>query len=426
MSRLARFRERRRPPRTPERVVWAWAAIAFASLVTPLGLAHSPPAGTPTLGQVLAAIDPGDDPGVAHFAREALRPPPSWPDTVRWSAQTSAGVDASGAGSGSVSARVALPLDPEAALADRTERHRVSARLAELQGGELARGYVYGVLELVCRWGYLAAVEPLLRDVAELDADEPERWRAKAEGARWERDALAAQIEAHAPAAARLLRTTFRGFSCRFAPIRLRPLADELESHPLAERTFLEQRRDALQDAFVGTLGVPELSLDGSLRYGGGGGWDADVRVSLHFPIRLPGATAFVDIDADPSAARLTFRVDGSAAPPAESSLASIDRTWARERAALQLRLAGTLANRAALRAEAGAYAHDPRLRGSVGTGACFGICPVGAVASRDPGDLIAQLDHLALAWELGRVELELRRLLAVPPGDLLPRNAAG
>lgn len=420
---LGRFCSPASPPRRPQQnrarfLGWVALVVALATF----GVAQADRAPPLTLGELLAMIDPADDPGVTHFEREALRSPPAWPDIVRWSAQATAEIDVSGVPSGSISGRIALPLEPDDVLAVRSERHRVSTRLAELQRDELARGYVYAVLELACRWGYLASAEPLLFALAELDQAAAPRWRAKAHATQWEREALSTQLAVYAPAVAGHVSNAPRGFMCRFSPVHTWPDVDELDQHPNMERVALERRNDELQEDFMLDIGVPELTLDGSLRYGGGNAaWNADVRVSVHVPIRMPGATASVDVAADAVGAGLTVRVDGTSVPVRGQNSEPIAATLSREYASIELRLAGLRANQAMLRAESAAF-------GEVGdadqadAASCRGLCPVPDGPSTVPPELIARLDALALAWELARLEIEARTLLALPPTDLLAR----
>ena len=389
--------------------------MAFGALTSTTALAATPP---PAWSAIVAELHPQMDPAVAHFDREAGRAGPQAADLIRWSAQADVEVDYGGVPSGSLTARLSGPIDAAGVLAERRDRHDVGRRLAFLRKAEHERAFVYGMLELVCRWGYLNAAEPLLRAAADVDELEGPVWRLRSSAARWERDALLDQIEAHAPGVAALLHDA-PGFLCRVPPLGPLDAPPDLDDHPSLATVGLEGRQAEQHAAFAAGLGAPEWSLDASLRYGAGPEpWAADVRVSFHVPIRLPGANASADLDVGVGSARASVRISsdpygGDLDGPVD------DHAQLREQAALGLRLASLRAAVASLE-----LAWRERTAGA-GFGVwaslsnCFGICAVPQVASPDPGVVTTMLDTLAVGWELARARLEQLQVAAVTPDAL-------
>ena len=395
-------------------------ARALAVALTVAAVAMASTSAAASWREVLAQIDPGRDPAVAYFATESRRSAPAWRDDIRWSVDAAIENDWLGEPSATAAGRLTLPILSSAIAAERAERARVERELAAHEHDALRRETIYGVLDLMCRWGYLAAVEPLLQRLAELPGEEHRGWTVRGTNAARERRALERQLELYAPSwTSRAEPRT--GFACRFPPSPLYPPIDGLDGHPSLRRLVLEARRNAHQMAFSYGMGPPELILEGSMRYGfTTRSMEGDIRVSAHIPFRLGSAHAAVDADVDTWRGRVGVSVHSGGPSPSALAGADVTAQLAAERAALQYRIASAVATLELVRVE------ERSLADAVGPAfavladeACTGLCPIRHLDPLHVHDLPIVLDRLGLAYEVARSGIELMRVLEIDPTSL-------
>lgn len=369
---------------------------------------------------VLENIDPSADPAVAYFAAESQRRPPGPTEDLRWNLDVAVEYDWEGAAAANASGRVTLPVPAGAARAMRAERFRIERELAALERDDLARESVYGIIDLLCRWGHLAAVEPALERLAAEPGRDGIAWSTRRASATAERLALRQQLAVHAP---RVLAAfdDGHGFACRFPTAPAGPPIDGLDGHPSLRRIGLEARQQAHLSAFASSVGDPELSLEGSLRYDvAGPALDADIRISMRIPFSLNAAYGSVDAEVDAWRARVGISVGSNGLPPEMHGGTDLATTLEAERAALAYQIASATGTSEILRVqERLVHEQHPLGTSQILDRSCVGLCRTGDLAALPLAELPPALDLLAVAYDAARAQLDLLRTLAIEPATL-------
>lgn len=373
---------------------------------------------------LVEVIDPSRDPAVRYLATERELAPASWSDTVRWSADASIAYDYAGASSITSTGSISVPIDAASRAKERTERNRTDAELAAVEHDSVSRDLVYGVLDLACRWGYLRAAEPTLAGLTAIPGPESALWRVRQIAAQRELDALAAQLDAHAPGIVDAM-SRLDAFVCIIPEAPVPSTVDDLDRHPTLARLKLEDAQQASQAAFFRDTGGPELSIDGSIRYSlGTSDVQGDVRVSARVPFSMGGggssATGSVATEADVDGTRVSVRIDSHTAPPERRLGGDLEHRLASERAGLQYRIAGAAAAVETLQVQEAMVWSEMSRYSVFRPEHCGSLCvlaPTTALSGVvEPGVLQLHLEALGTTYELSRAQLELMRILAVDP----------
>lgn len=332
------------------------------------------------MGSILAALDVEAEPAVRQLDDAAAVAPSSWRDLVRWSADAGAEVGYGGDASVRMAGRLAVPLDLGDRLHARNARAQIDARLAALEAAAIRRDMAYGALDLVCRWGYLKALEPVLATLAAAPGDD--LWSARLRGTRGELAALEAQVGVLAPATLDGV-LTGEGFLCRLAVPAGAQAGTGGSVHPAIERVALEQASRAHQRAWLDDFGGPELAIDGSLEYRAER-LDAGLRVGIRVPFGVPAGRGSATIEADDVAAALRINVNSDASPQRRGAQPENGVAVARERAALEYRQVAAWAAVDTLRLqEAGSWV----ALGGRATAACADLCLIALAAHLDAAE---------------------------------------
>ena len=369
---------------------------------------------------VLENIDVSSDPAVAHFASESQRAPPQVADDLRWNLDVAVEYGWQGEAAASASGGITLPVWTPGVRARRAQRARIERELSALERDDLARDTIYGVIDLLCRWGYLAAVEPALERLAQVPGRDGIAWSTRHANATAERRALRRQLRVHAPRVLVVIDGR-HGFLCRFPPPPAGRSLDGLDGHPSLRRVDLEAQQQAQLSAFASSVGEPELSFEGSVRYSfEGPSLDADVRVSARIPFSLHAAYGAVDAEVDPRHARVGVSVGSSGQTLEVGPAPDLARTLEAERAAIAYQIASATGVAELLAVQDGlAHEQSPPAVSAVIDRSCVGLCSTKDTEGLPLAVLPSALDLLSLAYDTARAQLDLLRTLAIDPATL-------